>query len=288
MGPMALTGQDGQSGIIDPMKPAVVRVQDYRRENDDTFTLALDPPTPTWSCRPGQFNMLYAFGVGEVAISVSGDPAKVGTSVVHTIRNVGSVTGVLSRALPGSSLGLRGPFGTAWPVDEVRGQDVVLVTGGIGLAPLRPALYHFLNHRGDYGRIILLHGARTPEDLIYTDQLNDWSRSSAVEVFATVDRATSPWQGAVGPVTMLFPRITLDPRRTVAFMCGPEIMMCFALLELEKRGLGHDQVFVTLERNMQCAIGLCGHCQLGPSFVCADGPVFRYDRVQKFFEIREA
>jgi NAD(P)H-flavin reductase len=269
------------------MKPAVVRVQDYRRENYDTFTLALDPPTPGWSYRPGQFNMLYAFGVGEVAISVSGD-ARVSERVVHTVRTVGSVTRVLAALKPGGSLGLRGPFGAAWPVDEVRGRDVVLVTGGIGLAPLRPALYHLLHNRGDYGRVILLHGARTPEDLIYTDELLAWSTRGDLEVRVTVDRADRSWQGAIGPVTMLFPRITLDAQRTVAFMCGPEVMMRFALVELEKRGVQQDQVYVTLERNMQCAIGLCGHCQLGPSFVCADGPVFRYDRVRKFFEIREA
>lgn len=277
----------------DPMRPAVVRVRDFKRENYDTFTLALDPPSAGWSYRPGQFNMLYAFGVGEVAISISGDAGDVGDAgdggrgVVHTIRTVGSVTRVLSTVTPGSYLGLRGPFGTAWPVDEVRGRDVIVVTGGIGLAPLRPVLYHVLRRRADYGRVILMHGARTPEDLIYTDELLAWGTRGDVEVLVSVDRATGGWRGAVGPVTTLFSRLTLDPANAVALMCGPEVMMRFVIRELENRGVRHDQVYVTLERNMQCAIGLCGHCQLGPRFVCADGPVFRYDLARTFFETRE-
>lgn len=269
------------------MLPTFVRVREYRAETHDCFTLALQP-MPGSAFLPGQFNMLYVFGVGEVPISMSGDPALGSAGVVHTVRRVGAVTNALAKLRPGDGLGVRGPFGSSWPMEAARGCDVVLVAGGIGLAPLRPAIYHLLRHRADYGRIVLLYGTRTPADVLYADELRAWGAQSSVQVLVTVDRGDSSWHGSVGVVTLLLAQAQFDPTRTVSMMCGPEIMMRFTVRELQNRGVSDDRMFVTLERNMQCAIGLCGHCQFGPSFVCMDGPVFRYDQVRQFFNIQEA
>ncbi|MFN4259127.1 MAG: FAD/NAD(P)-binding protein [Gemmataceae bacterium] len=271
---------------VSSMLPAVVRVREHRRETADVFTLSVEPPAP-FAFRPGQFNMLYVFGVGEAAISLSSASEEPAT-LQHTIRAVGSVTNALARLQPGDALGMRGPFGSVWPMEAARGCDVVIVTGGIGLAPLRPAIYHLLRHRPDYGRLVLLYGARAPADLLYTAELDQWQQHDDVQVLVTVDRGEPSWSGAVGLVTSLFPRITFDPKRTIGLMCGPEIMMRFTVREFEKRGVTGDRLYLSLERNMQCAIGFCGHCQLGPTFVCMDGPVFRYDRIQRFFHLHEA
>lgn len=272
------------------MLPTVARVRTYRQETADTFTLTLDTPAEAPALgrfRPGQFNMLYAFGVGEVPISTSGDPANA-HEIVHTIRAVGAVTRRLAELRPGDALGLRGPFGSAWPVDESRGGDVVFVTGGIGLAPLRPAIYHVLRHRQEYGRVALLYGARTPADRLYVEELELWGRRGDVQVEVTVDRADKSWAGNVGLVTALFATARFDPAAVRALVCGPEVMMRFVQQEFAKRGARDEQVYLSLERNMQCAIGLCGHCQFGPSFVCMDGPVFCYDQIRHFFQVREA
>jgi NAD(P)H-flavin reductase len=268
------------------MLPSVLRVRDYRQETHDTFTLSLDAPAG-FRFLPGQFNMLYIFGVGEAAISLSGDPAN-GQTVMHTIRAVGSVTHALARLQQGESVGLRGPFGSAWPLEATRGHDLVIVTGGIGLAPLRPVIYHLLQHRKDHGRVALLYGARTPGDLLYAAELKQWHQRGDFQVLVTVDRGDPSWRGSVGLATALFPQVEFDPKQTTGLMCGPEVMMRFVQREFEKRGVSDDRLYISLERNMQCAVGLCGHCQFGPEFVCMDGPVFRYDRIKMFFNLREA
>ncbi|MDF1523930.1 MAG: FAD/NAD(P)-binding protein, partial [Trueperaceae bacterium] len=232
---------------------------------------------------PGQFDMLYVFGVGEVPISISGDPARP-ERLVHTTREVGAVTRAMRRLRPGDAIGVRGPFGTSWPVAAAEGRDVVLIAGGIGLPPLRPALYHVLAHRERYGRVVLLYGARTPEDLLFRDELAAWRASFDLEVHVTVDRATGDWRGNVGVCTPLVQRAPIDPRRTVAMICGPEVMIRAACRELARRGVSPQDTFVSLERNMKCAVGLCGHCQLGPYLVCRDGPVFAYDRVERLLD----
>jgi NAD(P)H-flavin reductase len=270
------------------MCPVFVRVSEFRRDTHDVFTLGLEPPSDrAWSFQPGQFNMVYAFGVGEVPISMSGDPAD-RTMICHTIRACGSVTNALERLQPGATVGVRGPFGSSWPLERARGGDVVIVSGGIGLAPLRSAIYHLLQHRADYGRVVLLHGARTPADLVYRDELEAWSRRPDFEVLVTIDRADASWRGPIGTATMLFPQARFDPQRTIGLMCGPEVMMRFTLYEFAKRGVPEDRLYVSMERNMQCALGQCGHCQFGPSFVCLDGPVFRLDHIRRFWEVREA
>jgi len=270
------------------MLPTPWRIETVHRETSDTFTLTLAPAAGVAAVRfaPGQFNMLYVFGVGEVPISISGDPAEV-SALTHTTRAVGTVTQAMRRLAPGAALGVRGPFGVSWPMEFAKGRDVLLVAGGLGLAPLRPALYHLLAHRADYGRVALLCGTRTPRDFLYRRELRHWGTRRDLEVHLTVDRAVGRWRGNVGVVTKLIPRAPFDPSKTVAMVTGPEVMMRFTALELQRRGVPPERIFLSLERNMQCAVGFCGHCQYGPSFVCKDGPVFRYDRVKSLFSIRE-
>ena len=276
------------TGPSDLMAPSPLRVQRVRRETDDTFTLELEPANGAggFSFAPGQFNMLYVFGVGEVPISISGDPSKP-ESLVHTVRSVGTVTQAICKLKRGGVLGVRGPFGSHWPVEEAAGNDVVMVAGGIGLAPLRPVLYYLLSNREKYGRIVLAYGARMPQDLLYKPDLEKWRGQFDLEVDVSVDTAPPGWRGNVGVVTTLIPGARFDPFHTAAMVCGPEVMMRFTVRELEGRGVGPENIFISMERNMKCAVGSCGHCQFGPNFVCKDGPVFRYDQIEAFFAKRE-
>jgi NAD(P)H-flavin reductase len=276
---------DGATPDTGPMRPLPYRVTAVHRDNDDTFTLELQAPVghQVAPFRPGQFNMLYVFGVGEVPISISGDPDRP-EKLVHTTREVGAVTRAMRALRVGDAIGVRGPFGTSWPVDAAEGRDVVLIAGGIGLPPLRPALYHVLARRERYGRVMLLYGARTPEDMMFPRELAEWRSHFDLEVHITVDRATGNWRGNVGVVTPIVKRAPIDPRRTVAMICGPEIMIRFACEELARRGVSPQDTYVSLERNMKCAVGLCGHCQLGPHLVCRDGPVLAYDQVEHLLD----
>jgi len=278
-----------ESATPDAMTPAPWRVADRWPETEDTFTLSLEPgdgvdPMPFL---PGQFNMLYAFGTGESAISISGHPFATDGRLVHTIRRVGNVTTALDQLQPGDQLGVRGPFGAAWPMDNIRGHDLVFVAGGIGLAPLRPAIYHALTRRDDFGKIVILVGARSPQEVLYPGELDEWRSHDDVECRITVDRAGEGWTRNVGVVTKLIPRANFDQDNAAALICGPEIMMRYTAAELRKRGLADDQILVTMERNMKCAVAFCGHCQLGPEFICKDGPVFRYDRIAFWLNHRE-
>jgi NAD(P)H-flavin reductase len=267
-----------------PMLTHAYSVKRMQQETYDTFTLELKPKNDIQikSFAPGQFNMLYAFGVGEVPISISGDPAK-REVLIHTTRAVGAVTSAMWKLRRGDIIGVRGPFGTSWPMEEAKGCDVVIVAGGIGMAPLRPLLYRLLSERREYGKVFLLYGARTPADLLYQREMEQWQTRSDLQVDITVDRALRGWRGNVGVVTTLIPKADFDPTSTIAMVVGPEIMMRFTVAELEKRGLADGKIYISMERNMKCGIGFCGHCQLGPFFVCKDGPVFRYDRIKPFF-----
>lgn len=268
------------------MVPRPCRVRRIVRESYDTFTMELDADPRAPRFEPGQFNMLYVFGVGEVPISVSGNPVD-RRRLLHTTREVGVVTRAMGRLRRGASIGVRGPFGRPWPLEHAAGKDVVVVAGGIGLAPLRSALYEIAARRRDFGKVALLYGTRSPEDVLFRRELEDWRASAGVDVSITVDRATGAWPGHVGVVTTLIPRAPFDASNAVALICGPEVMMRFTADALRQRGVAAERIFVSLERNMKCAIGVCGHCQFGPSFVCKDGPVFPYDRVQRLLELRE-
>ena len=264
------------------------RIQEVIKESHDTFSLELVPldGNPGMTFIPGQFNMLYVFGVGEVPISISGDPGE-SRILVHTTRAVGTVTTAMSNLSVGNTIGIRGPFGTGWPVKEAEEHDIVLVTGGIGLAPLRPVIYYLLTHRRKFGKIILLYGARTPDEILYVHDLERWRARFDFETYLTVDRATGSWHGNVGVVTNLIARAPFDPMDCLAMVCGPEIMMRFSVAELEKRGVKDEKIFVSMERNMKCGIGLCGHCQMGGRFVCKDGPVYCYNTIRGIFTKRE-
>jgi NAD(P)H-flavin reductase len=272
----------------DPMQPLLYRIRQREKETEDTFTLEMEAANGAGIAGfgAGQFNMLYVFGIGEIPISISSNPASA-HRIAHTTRAVGTVTRALNELRPGDMVGVRGPYGSCWPVEEAVGHDIVIVSGGIGLAPLRPALYHFLNQRERYGRIVLLYGARTPEDILYRRELEQWRSRLDLEVYVTVDRATGRWRGNVGLVTTLIRRAPFDPLNSVAFVCGPEVMMYFTLKELIRRGVRLQTINLSMERNMKCGIGLCGHCQFGPHFVCQTGPVFRAGSVEALSNLRE-
>jgi len=266
--------------------PVPFQVVTRRRDTADTWTLELEPASGTGaSVGPGQFMMVYAFGIGEVPVSVSGLPERGGGPIGLTVRAVGRVTEAICASEPGTVLGLRGPFGNVWPVDSARRGDVVVMAGGIGLAPLRSVVLRVLEERRTFGEVSLLYGARTPADLLYTDQLADWGRELAVEV--TVDTAGADWPGRVGLVTKLLGPARFRPAQTTAFVCGPEIMMRFAARALLERGLPPERIQLSMERHMDCGIGLCGHCQLGPTLICRDGPVYSYAALSALLEVRE-
>jgi NAD(P)H-flavin reductase len=270
------------------MVPAPFRVARRAREMPDTWTIELsaerDAALPDFA--PGQFAMLYAFGKGEVPISVSGDLSRV-DPLVFTIRSAGPATAALCASNEGDAVGVRGPFGSSWPLSEAEGRDVVVVAGGIGLAPLRSAIYRLLADRERYGKVAVLYGGRSPEELLYREEIEHWRGRLDAQVEVTVDRAPGGWRGRVGVVTDLISRAELDPDDAVALVCGPEVMMRFTATALAERGLSADRIFVSLERNMRCAIGLCGHCQLQHLFICKDGPVFPLDVVEPLLRVRE-
>lgn len=272
----------------DPMLPESYRIKKVQKETYDTFTLELAPRNGKGKLpfSAGQFNMLYVFGVGEIPISISGDPTQPGM-LIHTTRAVGTVTKAMWNLKQGEFIAVRGPYGSAWPIKEAEGNDVIIVTGGIGLAPLRPAMYEILANRQKYGKVVLLYGARTPEDILYAKEIRKWRAQFDLEVHVTVDRAAGEWLGNVGVVTTLIPKAPFDPYQTIALVCGPEVMMRFTTSELKKRGVPDENIYISMERNMKCGIGFCGHCQMGANFVCKDGPVFRYDKIRELLEIRE-
>ena len=273
----------------DPMLPFRMKVKKHFWETEDTFTIVLEPDEEKamgFRFKPGQFNMLYTFGLGESAISISSDSSKT-NSIAHTIHKVGYVTSKLSQLKKGDVIGVRGPFGSSWPVEEAKGRDVVIACGGIGLAPLRPALYALFKRRKEFGRFVLLYGARTALDMLFRVELEEWGNKHDIEILTTVDRGDTSWRGNIGVVTELFSFIKMDARRTLAMVCGPEMMMKYTIDELKKHEVPDENIYLSMERNMKCAVGFCGHCQYGPNFICKDGPVFNFKKVKKIFDIWE-
>jgi NAD(P)H-flavin reductase len=287
-----------QTVRIEAITPEVAEVSTYHLKFTDPSAQA------NYQFAAGQFNMLYVPGVGEIAIGVCATPmpemmpGEMATDAMatgdatwdHTIRLAGQVTGALSRLAVGDTLGLRGPYGTAWPLDQHDGKDVILVAGGTGLASLRAALYSLLANRDRYSSVSLLYGGRTPDTLLYRREYDDWTRRG-LRLETTVDRATSSdqtssWAGHVGVVPQLVDRFgPINVSNAVIYCCGPEVMMRYTIRSAMQRGFQRNQIWVSLERNLQCAVGICGHCQLGGEFICKDGPVFRYDRVEKILSV---
>jgi NAD(P)H-flavin reductase len=260
------------------MAPAPYRVAANQRETADTRTLSLEPAAGSRiSYAPGQFTMIYAFGAGEIPISVSGDPAG-GPELVQTVRDVGPTSGTICALSAGEEVGVRGPFGRGWP-DPEPGDDLVIVAGGLGLAPLRPALYRALAGRERLGRLTLVYGSREPEQLLFRDEFDQWRQRDDLECGLIVDVAPRDWRGRVGVVPSLIDTLEIDPARTTALVCGPEVMMRFTANALLGRGLPPGRLFLSMERNMRCAVGHCGHCQWGSSFICRDGPVLDWSTI---------
>lgn len=288
------TGRDASPALrrdelaTSPLAPSPFVVQVRTPETRDTISLTLTPEEgeADFPFLPGQFNMVSILGLGEVAISISGDPNQP-DQVVHTIRSVGLATQAISAAASGSVVAIRGPYGRGWPLDVAYGKDVVVIAGGLGLAPLRPLLYEVLRQREKFGRFEVIYGARSPQDLIYYEELQQWRARADARFQVTVDAAGRDWYGDVGLVTQRVPDARFDAKNAVAFLCGPEIMMRFASQALETRGLPLDSIYVSMERNMRCGIGQCGHCQLGPYLLCRDGPVLSYRALEPCLRVRD-
>ncbi len=280
-----LIAETERPALSDPMIPRPAVIREIRPEAYGISTFSVEflhqQDREAFSFSPGQFNMIYLPSYGESAISISSDPATP-QRIDHTIRFAGSVTRALARLEPGDMIGLRGPFGSSWPVTKATERDLLIVAGGIGLAPLRPVLYTVMQNRGSFRRVILLYGARTPADLLYSDELEEW-KTHEIEVHVTVDRADETWKGHVGVVPLLFYRIRLEEKNTVVMTCGPEVMMRFVIYESIARRIDREDIWVSLERNMKCGIGFCGHCQFGPQFICREGPVLAFPRIEPFF-----
>jgi len=272
-----------------PWLPDLAVIQDIKREVPGIQTYALEFADPdvaaSYRFLPGQFNMLYLPGIGESAISISSDPGET-RRLAHTVRAAGNVTQALARKQPGEQVAVRGPYGSSWPLEACRGYDIVIACGGIGLAPLRPALYHILRRRADYGRVILLYGARTPGDLLYADEYDRW-RDRDIEVNITVDIGDANWRGNIGVVPVLFYRLRLAAPKTRLLTCGPPVMIRFVVFEALARQVKPEHIYLSMERNMNCAVGLCGRCQLGPTFICKDGPVFTYKQLERYLHVED-
>ena len=279
---MATAAEDRRPGAF---VPSPFRLAGRRQDTADTWTLTFEPLGGGFAVAPGQFVMVYAFGVGEVPVSVSGPPERPGEPVILTVRDVGAVTHAICSASPGTELGLRGPLGNRWPVEEAAGGDVLVVAGGIGLAPLRPVVLHVLRHRRRYQNAWVLYGARTPQDILYRDELDAWQFEIGVDV--TVDAADTSWAGRVGVVPKLVAQADFRPESVRAFVCGPEVMIHFTVEALRERGVPDERIFLSLERDMRCGVGLCGHCQLGPTLICRDGPVYTQAQVAELMKVRE-
>ncbi len=267
---------------MNPYQMHPARIVEKIQEARDIYTFRLQLTDPavrqSFTFAGGQFNMVYAFGVGEVAISIVSDPEDPHL-LDHTIRLVGRVTRAIGRLGAGDVLGVRGPFGRGWPLEKARGKDVVIVTGGLGCAPVVGAIEYIFRRRAAYGEVKILHGVKAPHDLLYRARFDAWRRQPNTEVLLSSDQPAKSWQYHVGVVTELFEQVSLNPGRCTVMMCGPEIMMRIGVPILVRRGIPETAIYVSLERHMECGIGLCGHCQMGPYFLCKDGPVMRYDTI---------
>jgi NAD(P)H-flavin reductase len=229
---------------------------------------------------PGQFVMVSVLGVGEAPISITSSPSRSNGSFELCVRSVGDVTNALHKMQAGEAVGIRGPFGHGFPIDKMRGKDVLFAPGGLGLAPLRSLINQVIDERGSFGRVIVLYGAKRPEELLFRTELDEWIAQDDVECLVTVDRGDDTWDGHVGVITTLFPEIAVDPRNTVAVTCGPPIMYRFVLMELLGKGIPETQIYLSLERRMKCGVGKCGHCQINDLYCCQTGPVFTYAHIK--------
>jgi len=251
-------------------------------EKEKFFRLRFNNGNPLGHA-PGQFVEVSVFGVGEAPLSVSSSPTR-NDGFELCVRATGNVTNALHRLQHGDRVGIRGPFGSQFPVDKMKGKDVLFIAGGLGLIPLRSLIWYVLDRRAEFGKVTILYGCKTPQEFLFQQEMQEWENRADVEFLTTVDRAAEGWQGNVGVITTLIPKIEIDPRRTVANIVGPPIMYRFVILDLLARGLDEDDIIVSLERRMKCGVGKCGHCQMNGKYVCMDGPVFSYAEIKNLDE----
>jgi NAD(P)H-flavin reductase len=284
-GPLPVLAQRPSSPAASPWQSLVTRVMAIRPETPGVFTLDLvfRDPCHAFRFEPGQFTMLHLPGIGEAAISIASDPT-VPSPVSHTFRAVGNVTHALARLNAGDEVLVRGPFGRGWRLADMCGRDVIVAAGGLGLASLRAAICSLARHRGDYGSVAILHGAKTPAALLFTREHDRW-RDAGLNVFTIVDAADDRWRGGIGVVPDLFADLDIEPGSTSLLCCGPEPMMQAVVARAAQAGIASGDIFLSLERNMSCAAGFCGLCQFGAAFVCKDGPVFRHDTIAPFLAV---
>jgi NAD(P)H-flavin reductase len=264
------------------LRPFMARITFIKKETYDTSTYGLQlKENPGFSFLPGQFNMVGIPEVGEAPISFSSEPGEK-NKFQHTIRAVGRVTQAMAQRKKGDRLQIRGPYGRGWPLKEARGKNILVVAGGIGLAPLRGFLLYIWKNHNDFGKVVILYGARTPDDLLFKEELPLWRKKPNTQLLLTVDEIPpgTRWKENQGVVTTLFDRVGVSPDNTLALICGPEIMMRFVVVGFLQRGYAGSRLYLSLERRMKCGIGQCGHCQIGPKYVCRDGPVFSYREIR--------
>ena len=265
---------NSQESVYLPTMARLIKVEPMT-QLEKLFTLEL-PSGGSLGNEPGQFVEVSLFGIGEAPISVSSSPSRSNGTFELCVRKVGDLTDALHQLEPGAFLGIRGPFGQPFPIGKMKGKDILFAAGGLGLAPLRSLINEVLDQRGSFGRVIILYGTKHPSEILFKDELDEWAGRNDVEFHMTVDRGDESWKGHVGVITTLFPRITVNPRNTVAATCGPPIMYRFVLMELLGKGIPETQIYLSLERRMKCGVGKCGHCQINDLYCCQDGPVFRY------------
>jgi NAD(P)H-flavin reductase len=274
----AIVGATKEESIYLPVMARVLKVEEMT-ELEKLFTVQL-PEGRSLGNVPGQFVECSVMGIGEAPFVVTSSPSRSDGTFELCIRRVGDVTSALHRLMPGDVIGIRGPFGHGFPIGRMRGKDVLFVAGGMGLPPLRSLINRVLDERGAFGRVIILYGTNNPDRILFRDELEEWAAQDDVEFHMTVDRADGDWQGNVGVITTLFPKITVNPRNTVAATCGPPIMYRFVLMELLGKGIPEAQIYLSLERRMKCGLGKCGHCQINHLTCCQDGPVFTYVQIK--------
>jgi NAD(P)H-flavin reductase len=266
-------------GSIYIPSPAKIAKVEQMTALEKLFTVEL-PWGQSLGHEPGQFVEVSIFGVGEAPISISSSPSRSNGTFELCVRSAGDVTNALHALGPGAAIGVRGPFGHGFPVDKMRGKDVLFAPGGLGLAPARSLINQVLDERGSFGRVIILYGAKNPKELLFRDELAAWAKRSDVELHVTVDRADETWPGNVGVITTLFKHVMINPRNTVAVTVGPPIMYRFVLMELLGKGIPEGQIWMSLERRMKCGVGKCGHCQINNYYCCQQGPAFTYAQVK--------
>ena len=272
-----------------PYLPQEAIIIERIQESPKLFTLRLKFTDKnlqdSYNFEPGQFNMLYLHGVGEIPISIVSDP--VDSHIIdHTIRAVGRVSNGLANLKSGDRIGLRGPYGRGWPMQEARGKDIVVVTGGVGCAPVVSVINYIEQRRNEYGHLNILQGVKHTADLIWKDRYERWRELADTKVLLAADDGEAIWPWHIGPVTGLFDQLEYDPDNVHVMMCGPEGMMRVVCDHMLDNRVESANIFLSMERNMQCAIGHCGHCQYGSQFICKDGPVFRYDQIHDLFDTK--